>query len=198
MIAAHVTLCRARNQHLRNALAVIIPEANLPFAAVDMCAAMKHQIQLDNHMFVMEDRSQGYRSSRSQAPQYDLPGSHTTRAKKAQMMHLITTRYMQPRRICFHQPFMIAEVDRCRVPDLKAEVVKQIRGFCKKLKPRVNHDGCIEQEIVYSGKPPIGSGDDDYVMVLLMAPYHEQRFFENPRNQSYFMGSTGNTGYLIQ
>ena len=58
LIAAHVTLCRSRNQHLRNALAVIIPEANLPFASVDICQALQYQIQLDNHTFVMEDRSQ--------------------------------------------------------------------------------------------------------------------------------------------
>ena len=85
----------------------------------------------------------------------------------------------------------VADVDRCRVPDMKAEVVKQIRGFCKKLKPRINHDGCVDMEIVYSGKPPIGSGDDDYVIVLMMAPYHEDRFFKNPRNRAYFHGIPG-------
>ena len=48
-------------------------------------------------------------------------------------------------------------------------------------------------EIVFSGKPPIGSGDDDYVITLLMAVYHEERFFQNPRNQVYFQGARGNT-----
>lgn len=196
LVAAHVTLCRQRSEHLRNALAVIIPEANLPFASIDMCQALKNQLQLPNCIFVMEDRSQGYASGTSQQAQYDMPGSHTTRAKKAQMMHLLKTRYMQTRRICFHAPFVQADLERCRVPCMKSEIVKQLRGFCQKLVPRVSHDGTIASELVYSGKPPIGSGDDDYVIVLLMAVYQEKRFFENPRNQCYWFGSGGNASAI--
>ncbi len=179
MVAQHVTYCRHHNEHLRNALAVIIPESNMGTVALNLALAMKRDIKLPNCMFVTEDSSRP-------GGEKDLPGSITTRRNKQEMVQLLKSKYLQTATICFHAPFMVSELERSRVNDVQQEIVKQLRGFCKQRRQRHDQEGNLITEIVYTGKPPIGSGDDDYVITLMLAAYHEKRFFLNPRHQPYW------------
>lgn len=178
-MAQHVTYCRQHNEHLRNALAVIIPESNMGTVSLNLALAMKRDVRLPNCMFVMEDSSQ-------KGGEKDLPGSITTKRNKQEMVTLLKTEYLQAGKICFHIPFMVSEVERSRVDNVQQEIVKQVRNFCKQRKQRHDHEGNLVTEIIYTGKPPVGSGDDDYVIALIMGPYHKKRFFLNPRNQPYW------------
>ena len=61
-------------------MAIIIPESNLPFAAVDLQKEVKYTYRLDNHMFMLEDGGNGRK---------DLPGSVTTHTKKLEMVQIL-------------------------------------------------------------------------------------------------------------
>jgi hypothetical protein len=186
VVHAHVLKCRELRA-LRHAQAVIIPESNLPFAAVDLQKELKYGNQyrrpLENMLFMMEDGGNGRK---------DLPGSVTTHTKKLEMVELLVKQYLRPNRICYHHPFQVVMDDMAGVEDVQLECTKQLRGFKQKRKYRQDADEQVACQIIYTGKEPVGS-NDDFVMALLIACYHEQKFRTDARyhvyRQSHFHGS---------
>jgi hypothetical protein len=167
---------------LENALAVIIPESNLPFASTEIVNRMK-DLPIDNYLFIREDSSHNGIEGR-----FDLPGSITTRKKKLEMIHILIEEYMKEDNIRFNANFIVSQDEYSCVDDVYSEVVKELRTFCKKKKLRRDPDGSNIFEIVYTGKPPHGS-NDDFVLTLLMLVYQHKRFFDNTNNAKYWMGA---------
>jgi hypothetical protein len=176
VVVSHINRCR-EIKGLRNALAVIIPESNLPFAAVELQRELKqYNPRLENHMFMLEDGG----SSKSTNVK-DLPGSVTTHTKKNEMVHLLINQYLQPKQVCFHKPFLVTMEEDSGVPDsVQLEVTRQLRGFKQKRRYRPDAEDQVKCQIIYTGKEPVGT-NDDFVMALLIAVYYEKKFREDPR-----------------
>lgn len=181
IVASHIECCRQASRHLQYAWAVIIPEANLPFASLDMMQVMRSRIQLERYNFVLDDKS-------SPDGRADLPGSITTHKKKHQMVHLLKESYLKPGRLQFCKQLVVAHPEFSILQDPKAEVIEQLRGFMEKRKYKPMPDGTIWCERFYTGKEPIGH-NDDFVMALLLAVYHHKRFWEDPHNERYYNGA---------
>lgn len=164
-------------------MAVIIPESNLPFASTEMVNRIK-EMNLENYIFVRDDNSH----NSIEGGRLDLPGSITTRKKKLEMIHILIEEYMKEERIYFNSSFIISQPDYSCIDDVYAEVVKELRTYCKKKKARRDPDGSHIFEITYTGKPPCGS-NDDFVLTLLMLVYQHKKFFEDRKNEKYWFGA---------
>ena len=175
VVYAHVERCRQITA-LKRALAIIVPESNLPFAAVDLQKELKYTLRLENHMFMLEDGGNGRK---------DLPGSVTTHTKKLEMVQLLIKHYLQPQRICYHDPFIVVMDEMAGVEDVQLEVTKQLRGFKQKRRYHTDAEENVACQIIYTGKEPVGT-NDDFVMALLIAVYHEKKFREDPRYAPYW------------
>ena len=147
--------------------------------ALNLCLSLQRDVKLLNCMFI-NNCKQSANSAK------DMPGSPTTHNNKHNMMHIMTTRYMQPGRICFHNPFMQSEFERASVLDLKGEIEKEMRGFCRQMKACTDNDGNLVNRPVYTGKRPAGSGDDDYVLVTLLGGYWHDEFWKNKKYAPYW------------
>ena len=167
LIVEHIKKCRLI-KHLQYALAIIIPESNLPFIAMQLQFEIKNRFQLENHYFMMGDSGSGNGMK-------DLPGSITTHKKKLEMVHMIKENYMKNGRICFNNPFIVTRDDELPFDDLKTEIMKQMRGFRKKRWYKTDTEGNSICQLIYTGKEPIGH-NDDFVMTLLIAVYNEKIF----------------------
>jgi hypothetical protein len=178
VVEKHVCECR-KLKALSNATAIIIPESNLPFAAVQLQRELKEK-RLENHIFILDDSGR----KRGNAGNYvykDLPGSITTHAKKIEMVQLLIREYLQPGRICYHDPFIVTmEEDSAIVDFVQLEVTRQLRGFKQKRRYRTDGEDTVRCQIVYTGKEPVGT-NDDFVMALLLAVYHERDFRTDQR-----------------
>ncbi len=180
VVYAHVAKCRALSA-LAHAKVVIIPESNLPFAAVDLQKELKYgnvelcRPPLYNMLFMMEDGGKGRK---------DLPGSVTTHTKKLEMVELLIKQYLRPQRICYHNPFLVVMDDMAGVEDVQLECTKQLRGFKQKRRYRQDADEQVVCQIIYTGKEPVGH-NDDFVMALMIACYHEKKFREDARYHAY-------------
>ncbi len=181
LLAQHVDHCRHANRHLRSSWAIVIVESNNPGIALNLCLSLARDVKLINCKFVTNCKENAGDAARN------MPGSPTTYYNKQNMMHIITTRYMQPGRICFHKPFMQSEHERVRTLDLKGEIVQEHRNFCKQMKECVDRDGNMVMRPVYTGKPPAGAGDDDYVICSLLAAYWHDEFWRNKKYMPYWV-----------
>lgn len=172
VVQLHVEKCRSEIRALRGATAIIIPESNLPFAAVELQRELKNTLKLENHLFMLEDGGNGRR---------DLPGSVTTHTKKLEMVNLLIKEYLQLNRVCYHAPFMCTLEDDSAVPDsVQLEVTRQLRGFKQRRRYRTDADDQVACQIIYTGKEPVGT-NDDFVIALLIAVYYEKKFREDGR-----------------
>jgi hypothetical protein len=175
VVKMHVDRCRSQIRALKHATAIIIPESNLPFAAVELQRELKSGLEaaLDNHLFMLEDGGGNGRK--------DLPGSVTTHTKKLEMVDLLIKEYLEPRRICYHDPFLCTLEDDSAVPDsVQLEVTRQLRGFKQKRRYRPDADDQVVCQIIYTGKEPVGT-NDDFVIALLIAVYYERKFRQDAR-----------------
>lgn len=144
IVASHIEKCR-KLSFLRNSLAIVIPESNLPTIAQHLVTGLK-DLQVKNCIFMNEDNNPG------SAQRNDLPGSYTTRNKKSEMVLCLKEDYFRKHRIVFYQDFIVAEKEYSVVEDVKVEFVKQLRGFCQKRKQTTARDGSIYFENFYLGK----------------------------------------------
>ena len=142
IVASHINKCK-KLSYLKNALPVVIPEANLPTIAQNILYAMR-DLQV-NCVFMNEDDNKGSEQRN------DLPGSITTRRNKVEMVLLLVEEYMKKRRLVFNREFIVAEPEYSVVEDVKGEYVKQLRNFCQKRKQKVDRDGTIFFETFYTG-----------------------------------------------
>jgi hypothetical protein len=179
VIKRHVDACRALRP-LRDAYAIIIPEANL-HDALEVQRAVRNE-GLENAVFMNEDSSG---SKRDGVRQRDRPGSVTTHRKKLEMVRLLINNYMKPRAICFAKQFITVEKEACRVDDVEREIVAQLRNFKKKRTTYRDADGIEQFEFIYSGKLTADK-QDDFPMCLLIACYHKEIFFDDHRYEIYW------------
>lgn len=176
IIASHIEKCRSR-RFLRNAWAVVIPEANLPTIAQNIMNAVR-ELKVPRCIFMTEDNDKG------SAYQYDLPGSITTRRSKPQMVTLLIEDYMKKQRLVFYHDFIVAEWEYAVVDNIKNEFIKQMRGFLKKKKAMRQRDGTILYETFYSGKH--NGQNDDFVLTLMIGIFMRERFFKNEKYRPYW------------
>ena len=176
VIASHIAKCR-RLSFLRQALAIIIPESNLPTIAQHIVHSMR-ELNVARCIFMNEDNNPG------SAFRNDLPGSITTRSNKPEMVTCLIEDYFKKRRIVFYRDFIVAESDYSVLEDIQGEYVKQLRGFCRKRKECRARDGSTYFETFYLGK--IQGGNDDYVLALLIGVFMRRRFFSNPKYRMYW------------
>jgi hypothetical protein len=181
VVASHVRKCRELKS-LQYAIAIIIPESNLPFCSRELQKDMKEVVRLDNHIFMTEDSS-GYGVNGRK----DLPGSITTHNKKLEMVDILINTYLQQNRICFHQPFIVSQEDIAGVESVQLEVVSQLRGFKKRRKHKFDADDQVVCQIIYTGKEPAGK-NDDFVMALLIAVYNYREFMRLEKYRPYRIG----------
>ena len=176
VVAQHILALRRGNRNLKDALVVIIPEANMAFTSRDICDSLKNDIKLDNVVFLMQDSSGDGR--------LDMPGSILTHKKKLEMVSLLINSYLRTRRICFHTPFVVARDDLSELNPRK-EIVDQMRGFCEKRKIKFDPDGGVITVISYTGKEPVGK-NDDFVICVMMAVFQHKLFWADRRYQKYW------------
>lgn len=172
LVVQHVIKCR-EIRHLNYAKVVIIPECNLPHIAQQLQEDIKNVYRLHNHCFMIEDS--GKPGAR------DLPGNITTHKSKLEMVHLLKSKYLQTNNIFFYEKFINVRYQDLPFDDIRLEIMTQLRGFRQKRWYRVNAEGNSICEIIYTGKPPTGDGDDDFVMAILIAVYCERKFFDDKR-----------------
>ena len=178
IIASHIAKCRTIS-FLRNALAVVIVEANMATIAQHIMIAMR-ELRVPRCVFMTEDNDKGA------AHQYDLPGSLTTRRTKPEMVILLIEDYMKKQKLVFFRDFVVAEWESSVVDDVKAEFVKQMRNFLRKKKATNQRDGSVIFETFYTGKH--NGGTDDFVLTLMIGVYMHQRFFTNEKYRMYWQG----------
>jgi hypothetical protein len=176
VVVDHVNRCR-QISYLAHALAIIIPESNLPFMATQLQFDIKNKFQLNNHHFPMLDSSGN--------GQKDLPGSITTHKKKLEMVHILKENYLKPGRILFHSPFICTHTDLMPFDDIRLEIMKQMRGFRQKRWYKTDAEGNSVCQLIFTGKEPVGQ-NDDFVIVLLIAVLNEKGFFDDEVNAIYW------------
>lgn len=178
IIESHIRKCRSL-PFLSNCLAVIIPEANMATIAQHIMIAMR-QLQVPRTIFMTEDNDKGA------AHLYDLPGSITTRRNKPEMVTVLIEDYMKKQKLVFYRNFVVAEQESSVVEDVKAEFVKQLRGFLRKKKAQKNRDGSTYFETFYTGKN--NGNTDDFVLTLMIGVYMHHRFFTSEKYRQYWNG----------
>jgi hypothetical protein len=173
VVAEHVEECRRRIHGLEYATAVIIVESNLAGVAETLYNDLRHTIQLQNHAFMFEERSQS-------GGDRDRQGSRTTHQNKAEMVRLLNEFYLEPRALRIHAQFVTTQIETCPLEDFRLELVKELRLFKAIKKRGFGPDGSTRCDTYYNGKPPHGPGDD-LAMALLLAPYNERIFRQDAR-----------------
>jgi hypothetical protein len=179
-----VEKCRERDS-LRYALAIIIPESNLPFVSVELQAMMKDQERpehyLHNHLFMMED-SGGKNASGGR--RLDLPGSITTHRNKLESVTLLIDQYFKPEAICFHEPFIISQEEITAVESVQLELVAQLRNFKKQRLLKKDSEGNPISQIIFTGKKT-GGRNDDFVSALQILVMMKRTFWRDQRYAFY-------------
>jgi len=186
VVKAHVEACR-KYESMRHCLAVIIPEANLPFVSLELAHKLgpndpeypKHF--LHNHLFMTEDSS-GKNSTGGR--RLDLPGSITTHRNKHQSVNLLIEEYFKPEMILFHEPFVISQKEVTAVENVQLEYVAQIRNFKKQRLQKKDAEGNPINQIIFTGKKT-GGRNDDFVSALQMLPFNKRIFFNDDRYKFY-------------
>jgi hypothetical protein len=143
VIASHIAACRALS-FLKQALVVVIPEANLPTIAQHIEKGV-HQLGVLNVLFMNED------NNASSEQRNDLPGTITTRKLKMAMMTRMIRDYMEPAKLGFYKQFITAEPEVSVHDDNKRELVKELRNHVQKRLLRTDRDGTPYFEIFYTG-----------------------------------------------
>jgi hypothetical protein len=180
VVKAHVEACR-RIEALRYALAIIIPEVNMSFAAHDLQERLRDDYQLHNHMFMMQDSSGGKVSGRRCL---DLPGSVTTERNKRESVELLIG-YFEREDICFHESFVVVQSELGHVENVQLEMVKQLRNFKRELVEKKNSEGAVINQVIFTGKNT-GERNDDFVATLWIKAYNKREFWRDRRYRAYW------------
>ena len=108
MVASHIKKCR-EIPALTHALAVVIPESNLPVIATGILRGLKG-LALRGCIFMTEEDNKG------SSIRYDMPGSITTHKNKPEMVHMLKET-MRAKRVVFYRHFIVAEAEFSAVDD---------------------------------------------------------------------------------
>lgn len=178
VVANHLHELR-QSRYLANALAVIIPESNLPLIALDLEQTMRG-LKIPNILFMTEDRGN--------SNALDMPGSVTTVKKKREMVFIMINYYMKISKISFSENFLVSLLENTNLDNVQVEFIQQLRKFSQQRITTRNHrENVDEVHVVYNGK--MCGANDDFVMALLIAVYHHRVFFKEEKYSAYWFGS---------
>lgn len=165
---------------LRDALIVMIPESNLPVIAVELEKSLRRDFKIQNLTFMTEDK--GNDNAR------DMPGSVTTARKKKEMVYIMIHTYMKNYQISFSSDFVWVIKEQQSIESVYDEFIQQLRKFSqKRIVTRNHHENTDQVHFAYSGK--MCGANDDFVMALLIAVYHQRVFFDDEKYQMYRFGA---------
>lgn len=182
IVASHIEACRSR-PGFRNALAIVIPESNLPSIPEGILRELK-ELRLDNLILMNEDGSDskhggirvGYNGGK------DLAGSRTTRLNKPRMVsNMIKT--LSKSRVIFYKNFVVSQPDYTTVGDIKESIIRQFQDYCRKLHFTLN-DPTKAAEIIYTGK--LNNGKDDFPMAIMINLLMHQVFWSRAKYKKYW------------
>ena len=177
VLVSHIAHIR-KLKGFENAMAVIIPESNLPVIPEELLRAIKNS-QISNCMFMNENEDSSKTGIITALS--DLPGSKTHRGNKPTMAKMMETILLK-KNIIFHDHFTVAfpEYSNCGI--VKDEMYNEFLNFKReviqsKLDP---HKG---SELKYHGKD--NGNNDDLVMAALIGPYSFRKFLSDDKYKVY-------------
>lgn len=168
VLCRHVTACR-RLPGLEKALAIIVPEANMPHIAMSLREEVQEVRRLPAVLFMMED-SKGHGQYR------DTAGSITTERNKREAVEMLRELYLKPGQLGFHAKFVCVHFDVGVGVEVKEMLVAHLRNYKFKRIAYKDHGGATRYEIYYSGKWT-GDKNDDFVSAILIAVYNKREFW---------------------
>lgn len=178
VVDAHIRACR-QIKAMAHAWAIVIPESNLPHIAEGLRDALKDEYKVPRLVFMMED---GHGKGKQRV--FDLPGSMTTERNKREAVDMLRDQYLKTEAICFNEPFITAYPDYRLTPDIKEEIMDQLRNFKKKLLTRKDRNRADINEVTYTGKLT-GGKNDDFVSAFLIAVHSQAQFWKEANRAKY-------------
>lgn len=147
---------------LKHAIVLVVIEANLLTIASQVMHDLK-DYHLDDVEFICEDKSSKNGNSYEKD---DLPGIVTTRENKPEMVENLIYHYLSKNRLVFYRHFLTIDQDNVVIDDLREEIVRQFRNFCRKMIAKNLPDQTIDLIPKYSGKHR--GNNDDFVLAILL------------------------------